>query len=123
VISSNVYLECTAAQDAGGGSNPACNTTDKKCGYDDFISNGMFVAEVEYGYVHTPRRWIVERTNSWLGQFRRLLVRHEHLPGRSTVRFAHARKVSLAIGVIITGPISVEIWRSHSQPGLAAFTS
>jgi transposase len=25
------------------------------------------------------RRWIVERTNSWLGQFRRLLVRHEHL--------------------------------------------
>ena len=26
------------------------------------------------------RRWIVERTNSWLGQFRRLLVRHEHLP-------------------------------------------
>ena|SRR5450631_2746546 len=26
------------------------------------------------------RRWIVERTNAWLGQFRRLLVRHEHLP-------------------------------------------
>ena len=25
------------------------------------------------------RRWIVERTNSWLGQFRRLLVRQEHL--------------------------------------------
>jgi transposase len=25
------------------------------------------------------RRGIVERTNSWLGQFRRLLVRHEHL--------------------------------------------
>ena len=25
------------------------------------------------------RPWIVERTNSWLGQFRRLLVRHEHL--------------------------------------------
>jgi len=25
------------------------------------------------------RRWIVERTNSWLGQFRRLLVRHEFL--------------------------------------------
>ena len=24
------------------------------------------------------RRWIVERINSWLGQFRRLLVRHEH---------------------------------------------
>jgi len=24
-------------------------------------------------------RWIVERTISWLGQFRRLLVRHEHL--------------------------------------------
>ena len=25
------------------------------------------------------RRWIVERTNAWLGQFRRLLIRHEHL--------------------------------------------
>jgi transposase len=25
------------------------------------------------------RRWIVERTNAWLGQFRRLLLRHEHL--------------------------------------------
>jgi transposase len=25
------------------------------------------------------RRWIVERTSAWLGQFRRLLVRHEHL--------------------------------------------
>ena len=25
------------------------------------------------------RRWIIERANAWLGQFRRLLVRHEHL--------------------------------------------
>ena len=25
------------------------------------------------------RRWIIERTNAWLGQFRRLLVRYEHL--------------------------------------------
>ena len=25
------------------------------------------------------RRWMVERTHAWLGQFRRLLVRHEHL--------------------------------------------
>jgi transposase len=25
------------------------------------------------------RRWIVERTNDWLGQFRRLLVRHGYL--------------------------------------------
>jgi transposase len=25
------------------------------------------------------RRWIVERTNAWLGQLRRSLVRHEHL--------------------------------------------
>jgi len=25
------------------------------------------------------RRWIIERTNAWLGQFRRILVRHEHL--------------------------------------------
>ncbi|WP_396275119.1 transposase [Granulicella aggregans] len=25
------------------------------------------------------RRWLIERTNAWLGQFRRLPVRHEHL--------------------------------------------
>jgi transposase len=25
------------------------------------------------------RRWTVERTNAWLGQVRRLLVRHKHL--------------------------------------------
>ena len=25
------------------------------------------------------RRWIIERTNTWFGQFRRLPVRHEHL--------------------------------------------
>ena len=30
------------------------------------------------------RRWKIERTNAWLGQFRRLLVRHEHL--RATYR-------------------------------------
>jgi transposase len=24
------------------------------------------------------RRWIVERTNAWLQNFRRILVRHEH---------------------------------------------
>ncbi len=24
------------------------------------------------------RRWVIERTFSWLGQFRRLLVRHEY---------------------------------------------
>ena len=27
----------------------------------------------------SKRRWIVERTHAWLGQFRRLLVRHEFL--------------------------------------------
>ena len=25
------------------------------------------------------RRWKIERTNAWLGQFRRVLVRYEHL--------------------------------------------
>lgn len=48
------YKECTAVQDAGTMTNPACNLTDKKCGYDDFVAQGMFVAQVEYGYVKTP---------------------------------------------------------------------
>lgn len=25
------------------------------------------------------RHWKIERTNAWLGQFRRVLLRHEHL--------------------------------------------
>src|SRR3974377_2563666 len=34
------------------------------------------------------RRWIVERTNAWFGQFRRLLVRHEHLLAPSRAFFS-----------------------------------
>ena len=37
------------------------------------------IGVVEWSGPLQERRWIVERTNSWLGQFRRLLVRHEHL--------------------------------------------
>jgi len=38
-------------------------------------------------------RWIIERTNAWLGQFRRLLVRHEHL-----LEAVEPSSVSLASG-------------------------
>ena len=38
------------------------------------IGIGATKMGVNCGY---KRRWIVEGTNSWLGQFRRLLVRHE----------------------------------------------
>jgi len=29
------------------------------------------------GFVVLPKRWIVERTNAWLGNFRRLVVRYD----------------------------------------------
>jgi len=35
------------------------------------------------GYVHLPRRWIVERTFGWFGRYRRLSKDYEHYPRNS----------------------------------------
>ena len=43
---------------------------------------------------HKARRWVVERTHSWLNRFRRILVRWEKLP-QSYIAMLH-----LAFGII-----------------------
>ena len=35
------------------------------------------------GYVHLPKRWIVERTFGWFGRYRRLSRDYEHNPASS----------------------------------------
>lgn len=35
------------------------------------------------GYVHLPKRWIVERTFGWWGRYRRLSKDYEHFPRNS----------------------------------------
>ena len=48
------------------------------------------------------RRWIVERTNAWLEQFRRLLVRHEHLLSIYTPSFTSLASGSRCGGIFET---------------------
>ena len=40
----------------------------------------MKLPEVKKGFVLLPRRWVVERSFSWLARFRRLSRDHERLP-------------------------------------------
>ena len=35
------------------------------------------------GYIHLPKRWIVERTFGWFGRYRRLSKDYEHKPASS----------------------------------------
>jgi len=35
------------------------------------------------GYIHLPKRWIVERTFGWFGRYRRLSKDYEHNPASS----------------------------------------
>ena len=40
---------------------------------------GEEIAEMDRNPKYHPRRWVVERTHSWLNRYRKLLVRYEKL--------------------------------------------
>jgi transposase len=52
------------------------------------------------------RRWIIERTNAWLGQFRRLIVRHENLLATYRAFFYLA-----CLWITLRRCCGVEMWR------------
>ena len=59
------------------------------------------------GFVVLPRRWVVERTFAWLGNFRRLLVRHErHL---STFRAFFVIAFRMGTSILADVPVISEV--------------
>jgi hypothetical protein len=60
------------------------------------------------------RRWIVERTNAWLEQFRRLLVRHEHLLSIYYASFTSRASGSHSGGIFETS--SSQFWIDERLP-------
>ena len=52
------------------------------------------------GYVHLPKRWIVERTFGWFGRYRRLSKDYEHNPASSEAWIYIALTHRLARGML-----------------------
>ncbi|WP_218138755.1 transposase [Nitrosomonas sp. Nm58] len=73
-----------------------------RCTAVDFAANGLGLSlhiseKVEGKWAVLPKRWVVERTFSWLGNFRRLSKDFEILPGtaENMIRIA-MMKITLA---------------------------
>jgi putative transposase len=65
--------------DKGYAGKPAEQTI-KRCHYIPHVrQRGEETRNAKHGRRHPARRWVVERTHSWLNRFRKLLVRFEKL--------------------------------------------
>jgi putative transposase len=51
----------------------------------------------EKGFKVLPKRWVVERTFSWFGRYRRLSKDYEYLPTTSEMMMLYAAMVTLMV--------------------------
>ncbi len=72
----------------------------------------------EHAVGSRARRWVVERTHSWLNRSRRLLVRWEKKPA-NYLAFIHLACAQLIFGKLIRHSAEVTKQPISSAPGLA----
>ncbi len=67
------------------------------------------------GYVHLPRRWIVERTFGWFGRYRRLSKDYEHNPLSSETRIYIAMIHRLSRRLLPEGKVTPQIRKGEAK--------
>ena len=80
LVNIKVYPDNGIRPDVVGYAGKPAEQTLKRCHYIPHVrQRGEETRTAKHGRRHPARRWVVERTHSWLNRFRKLLVRFEKL--------------------------------------------